>query len=371
MAGVTLNNVSVTGPGETGLNLEIKDGEFVVLAGPPGSGTSAILRMIAGLEEISQGEILLDNRRINEIPAADRDVALVSHDYAPFPAMSVYENLAFGLERRKFAKTEIEKRVRAAAEILGLQEQLDRRTQSLSGEERQLIALARAMVRQPKVFLFDKPFSTVELGARTRGRAEIKKLHQRLPAIMIYATDDSVDAIAMGERAVMLDHGVVQQDGSAQNIYNSPANLFVARFASSPPMNLVHGTLKQDRDWFLFSEAGDGTIAIRLPVSHFAGGRDFFGKAVVLGIRPEDIEITSSPSPAGRSATSFRALVDRIEPRGAETDIYLQTGAHELVCHTRQWVDQGEGGHRFQFEINQEKTHLFDPTSGRRIMQEP
>lgn len=367
MATVTLRNVQI---GAQGLDLEIKDREFVVLAGSVGCGSATILRMIAGLEEVLQGDIHLGDRRINDMPPKDRDIALVSHDYAPYPRLSVYENLALGMERRKFATAEIKKRIAAVAEILGLQEHLEHRAHSLSGEERQFIALARAMVRQPKVFLFDQPFSGLESDARMRGRAEIKKLHQRLPATMIYATHDPVEAMAMGERIVVLDHGVVQQDGKAQSIYDTPANMFVARFLGDPPMNLVHGTLKQERDSLLFSEAGDGTIAVRLPISRFAGAKDFLGKPAVLGIRPEEIEIGSATSGGERSWTSFRALVDRMERRGAETDLHLQTGAHELVCRSRRWVDQGEGGHRFEFEIELGKAHLFDPASGRRIMAE-
>ena len=371
MAPVVLKNVSPVIPGGSPVNLEIKDREFVVLTGPANSGSSTILRMIAGLAEFSQGEILLADRRMNDVPAADRDVALVSRDYAPYPGMSVYENLAFGLERRKFAKVEIKKRVLAAAEILGLQEQLERAPQSLSGEERQLVALARAMVQQPKVFLFDEPFSGPGLDAAMRGRAEIKKLRQRLPATMIYATSDPVEAMAIGERIVVLDRGVVQQDGNAQTVYDAPENLFVAKFAGSPPMNLVAGTLKEERDSILFSEAGDGTIALRLPMPRFAGAKNFIGQPIVLGIRPEDIEIAVSANGPERSATSFRALVDRIEPRGAESDLGLQTGAHELTCRSRRGIDPGESGHRFLFEIALGKTHLFDPASGQRIRQEP
>lgn len=362
MAGITFRNVQV---GQGALNIEIKDREFVVLTGPFDCGSSAIIRMIAGLDEAPQGDILLGERRINDLPPKDRDVALVAHDYAPYPGMSVYENLALALEQRKFAKAEIRKRILAVAEILGLQEPLERQPR-VDGEERQLIALARAMVLQPKVFLFDESFSGLDSTARRRGRAEIKKLHQRLPATMIYATHDPVESLAMGGRTVVLDHGVVQQDGPAQAIYDTPANLFVAGFAGSPPMNLIQGTLKQERDSLVFTETGDGTIAIRLPLS-----QENAGKPIVLGIRPEDIEIAAAAGGTGRPATGFRALVERVEPRGAETDLYLQTGAHELVCRSRRWVDEGEGGHRFQFEINLEKTHFFDPASGLRIMAKP
>jgi multiple sugar transport system ATP-binding protein len=360
MAGITLRNLQV---GDGALNLEIRDREFAVLTGPRDSGSSAILRMIAGLEEAPEGEILLGERPINDVAPKDRDIAFVAHDYAPYPGMSVYENLAFGLENRKFAGTEIRKRIVAVAGILGLQEPLDRKPRA-DNEERQLIALARAMVLQPKVFLFDEAFSGLDAAARGRGRAEIKRLHQRLPATMVYATHDPAEALAIGQRTVVLHRGSVQQDGSAQAIYDTPANLFVAGFAGSPPMNLIQGTLKQERDSLLFTEAGDGTIAIRLSIS-----KDYSGKSVVLGIRPEEIEIAMAGG-AGRSPTGFKALVDRVEPRGVETDLYLKTGAHELVCRSRRWVEQAEGGHRFQFEINPEKTHLFDAVSGSQIMAE-
>jgi multiple sugar transport system ATP-binding protein len=368
MATVTLRNVR---SGAEELNLEIRDREFVVLAGPLDSGSATILRMIAGLEEVPQGEIHLGDRRIDELPAKDRDVALVSHDYAPYPRLSVYENLAFGLKRRKFAPAEIKKRIGAVAEILGLQGQLERKARSLSGEERQFVALAAGMVRQPKVFLFDQPFSGLAPEAQLRGRAEIKKLHQRFPATMIYATHEPAEALALGERLVILNHGVVQQDAKTQFVYDSPANMFAAGFAGAPPMNLVEGTLKQERDTFLFSEAGDGTIEARLPISRVAGAKDFIGKPVVLGIRPEAIEIRASTGGSERPAASFRALVDRVEPMGAHSDLHLVTGAHKLLCRSHQWVDSGEGGHRFEFEIQVEKAYLFDPATGARIMAEP
>lgn len=367
MAAISLKNVHL---GAHALNLEIQDREFVVLTGPVGCGSSTVLRMVAGLEEVPQGDLHFGGRRINEVPPRDRDIALVSSNFAPYPDMSVHENLAFGLKRRGFAEIEIKKRVLAVAEILGLREQLEKKPDLLSAEERQLTALARAMVLQPKVFLFDNPFSTLGQEAQMRGRAEIKKLHQRMPATMIYATHDPVEAMALGERTVVLDQAIAQQDGSAQAVYDAPATLLVAGFFGSPPMNLVRGTLKQDREALLFSEAGDGTIAVRLSASRFAGAEGFTGKPIVLGVRPEDIEIARSSSGAERSSSTFRALVDRLEPRGAETDLHLQTGGHELVCRSRCWIDQGGGGHRFQFEINLEKAHLFDAISGHRIMAE-
>ncbi|HEX8490581.1 MAG TPA: ABC transporter ATP-binding protein, partial [Chthoniobacterales bacterium] len=219
MAAITLKNVQL---GANALNLAIGDREFVVLTGPVGCGNSTILRLIAGLENAPQGDIHLGERHINGVSPEDRDVALVAQAYAPYPDMSVHENLAFALKRRRFAETEIKKRVLAVAEILGLQEQLSQQPHLLSSEERQFMALARAMVLQPKVFLFDNPFSTLGPEARRRARAEIKKLHQRMPATMIYATQDPTEALALGERTVVLDKGIVQQDGEAQSLYDAP-----------------------------------------------------------------------------------------------------------------------------------------------------
>lgn len=343
------------------LNLEIPDRQFVVLTGPPGCGVSTLLRMIAGLES-GTGEIFLDERLLDAVPPKDRDVALVSKDYAPYPRLSVFDNLAFRLRRRSFPRGEVEKRVRSAAEIAGLTEMLESNVQLLDEEKRQRIALARAMALQPKVFLFDEPFSTLESKKRTTGRGEIKKLHQRQPATMIYATHDPMEAMAMGGRIVVIGQGIVQQDGDAQSVYEEPANLFVASFVGNPGMNFVHGILKQDRDSLLFEETGEGTIQLRLAGSKFLEARDFAGKAVVFGFRPEDVEIW--PSPAERSASGFRALVERVEPNGAGTDLYLQTGAHTLLCRSGGGKIEREGGYRAQFELNLDKTHLFAAESG-------
>jgi multiple sugar transport system ATP-binding protein len=370
MAEIVLRNLSIE-PGSE-LALQIRDREFVVLTGPPGSGVSRILRIVAGLES-SPGEVLLDDRLVNGVAPKDRDVALVTRDYAPYPGMSVFDNLALGLRRRKFPTAEIKKRVQTVAEIMALRELLDREAQTLVPEERQRVALARAMALQPKTFLFDEPFSSLEPEARLRGRAEIKRLHQRFPATIVYATHDPIEAMAMGVRIVVMEQGTVRQDGSAESIYEEPANLFVAKFFGNPPMNLVQGTLKQDRDSLLFSEAGDGTIELRLPNSRFAGARDFAGKPVILGIRPEDIELCSQSTgaePIDRSQARFRALVDQVELGGSENLFHLQTGTHALVCRTGLGVGQREGGFRAEFGINLGRAHLFDAESGDRIMQE-
>ena len=361
MPSVTLKNINT-------LNLEIQDREFVVLAGPTGCGASTILRMIAGLDPVSNGEIFIGERRVNDLLPKDRDGAMVFRDYAPYPGMSVENNLAFALKLRNFSEAEIKKRVAAAAEMLGLQAVLDRRPELLSAEERQRLAVARAVARQPKVFLFDEPFSTLEPEARAGMRDEIRKLHQRGQGTLLYATHDPVEAMALGDRLVVLDNGVIQQDGSAMALYDEPANLFVAGFLGSPPMNLIHGTLKQDRDSLVFRESEEGTIELRVPASAFPGATAMAGKAIRLGIRPEDIEAIELPH--GGEKRGFRALVEGIEPNGAGALLLLQTGAHKLVSRGRHRLDQGEAGHRHQFEIDPQKAHLFDPISTLRISRE-
>jgi len=364
MSAVTFKNIG-------GVDLTIRDREFVVLTGPPGCGNSAIVRLIAGLAENAQGDILFDERRINDVLPKDRDVALLSHGYTPYPGVPVFENLAIGLERRKFASVEIKKRIAAVAETLGLQDQLSAKPHSLSREQQRLVGLARAMVRQPKVYLFDEPFANLDPAAASRGRAAIAALRLRSSSTILYSTSDPVEALAFSARTVILKEGIVQQDADAQAIYDEPANLFVAKFFGDPPMNLVQGILKQERDVVVFSEAGDGTIAIRWPASRFTGAKEVAAGQVVLGFRPQDVEIAAAPEDANPSSNAFRALIDRVEPKGAETDLYLRTGAHELICRSRRWAGQGEAGHRFQFAIEPGKTHLFNAVSGSRIMSEP
>jgi multiple sugar transport system ATP-binding protein len=374
MPSVSLKNLSKIYPRKGGasittvdnLDIEIQDREFVVLVGPRNCGISSVVRMIAGLEDSSNGEILIGGRRVNEMPPKDRDVAMVFQGQAAYPRMSVHDNLAFGLKLRKFPDADIEKRVIAAARILGLQELLGREPASLSSEQRQRVAIARAIARQPKVFLFDEPLANLEAKARGQLRNEIIKLHQRVQATMIYATHDPIEALAMGGRIVVMNGGVIQQDGTATTLYDQPVNVFVAEFAGSLPMNFIRGMLKQDRDGFLFSEAEDGTIEVRLPMAEFAAGKDMMGKPVLLGIRPEEITMVESPQ-AGKHSGRFPAIIDRVEATGAGGDLHLQTGAHTLVCRTQRGVDHRQAGHRFQFELNVEKVCLFDPISGRRI----
>jgi multiple sugar transport system ATP-binding protein len=375
MAKVSLENVYKIYPGDKGrdvtavrdVNVEIQDREFVVLVGPSGCGKSTTLRMIAGLEEVSRGDIYIGDRRVNDVPPKDRDIAMVFQNYALYPHMSVYDNLAFGLKLRKYPKTEIKKRVNDAAGILGIEQLLDRKPKALSGGQRQRVAVGRAIVRQPKVFLFDEPLSNLDAKMRVQMRTEIAKLHQRLQATMIYVTHDQVEAMTMGDRIVVMNDGVVQQIDTPLALYNQPANLFVAGFLGSPPMNFVNGNLKQERDSFLFSEIEGGTIQVRLRMQDRPAAREFVGRRILFGIRPEDIELAQSSTNDG-STGSFPALVDIVEPMGAETNLYLQTGAHTVVCRSQRALDHREAGHRLQFEMKLNKAHLFDPESGKRVV---
>ena len=376
MARVSLKNVFKIFPAEKSgevtavrdVSLEIADREFVVLVGPSGCGKSTTLRMIAGLEEISQGDIFIGERRVNDLAPKDRDVAMVFQNYALYPHMSVYDNLAFGLKLRRFPKPEIKKRVLDAATILGIEGLLDRKPKSLSGGERQRVALGRAIVRQPKVFLFDEPLSNLDPRMRGQMRAEMAKLHQRLQTTMIYVTHDHVEAMTMGERVVVMNEGVIQQNDAPRVLYNQPRNLFVAGFLGSPPMNFISGTLKQEGEKLRFCESADGTIEVAFPAAERAAAREYIGKNVILGIRPEDLEVATFNRKEGRAAgLGFPAIVDLVEPMGAETNLYLQTGAHTLVCRSKNAFDHGEAGHRLQVEMNLAKAHFFDPESTNRL----
>src|SRR5881398_3771653 len=347
------------------LNLAVRDAEFLVLVGPSGCGKTTALRMLAGLEEQTSGDIFIGERIVNDVAPKDRDIAMVFQNYALYPHMSVFDNMAFGLKLRKYGKAEIKKRVSDAATILGIEELLDRKPKALSGGQRQRVAVGRAIVRQPKVFLFDEPLSNLDAKMRVQMRTEITKLHQRLQATMVYVTHDQIEAMTMGDRIVVMNNGKVQQIDTPLKLYNEPDNLFVAGFLGSPPMNFINGELKQDRDTVVFKEMQGGTIEVRFKDRPRA--REVFGKPMLLGIRPEDIELAQF-SNTGNAAASFPAIVDIVEPMGAETNLYLQTGAHTVVCRSRRALDHRETGHRLQFELNTNKAHLFDPSTTSRIV---
>ena len=381
MAKVTLTDIYKIYPGDKGkditavrdFNIEITDREFVVFVGPSGCGKSTTLRMIAGLEEISAGKIFIGEKRVNDVPPKDRDIAMVFQNYALYPHMSVYENMAFGLKLRKFPRAEIQKRVNEAAAILGLEQLLERKPKALSGGQRQRVAVGRAIVRQPKVFLFDEPLSNLDAKMRVQMRTEIIKLHQKLQATMIYVTHDQVEAMTMGTRIVVMDavlnpetglkEGVIQQIDAPLKLYNEPANLFVAGFLGSPPMNFLKGTLRAEGGQMVFKESKGGAVELKLGARPAAEA--YAGKEVTLGIRPESCELVEPGKPLPEN--SFQAVVDIVEPMGAETYIYLQTGAHTVISRSHASVDQREAGHRLRFEMRADSAHLFDPETGLRI----
>lgn len=374
MASVTLKNVFKIYKGEKGkdvtavkdFNLDIQDREFVVFVGPSGCGKSTTLRMVAGLEEISKGDISIGDRLVNDVPPKDRDIAMVFQNYALYPHMSVFDNMAFGLKLRKMPKAEIRKRVEEAASILGIESLLERKPKALSGGQRQRVAVGRAIVRKPKVFLFDEPLSNLDAKMRVQMRAEITKLHQRLQATMIYVTHDQVEAMTMGDRIVVMKDGIVQQIDQPLTLYDEPDNLFVAGFLGSPPMNFVNGTIKDASDGVVFREQQGGVI--ECPIAHVPGLKAYSGKDVILGIRPEKLDYLGDDEEVAFDGYSFKALVDLVEPMGAETNFYLQTGAHTLICRSVASVDHRQAdGHRFMFGMRTETIQFFDPATSNRI----
>jgi multiple sugar transport system ATP-binding protein len=370
MARVVIENLVKTyaeknGPGVPavkGISLAIEDGEFMVLVGPSGCGKSTTLRMIAGLEEISSGTVSIDGRVVNEVLPKDRDIAMVFQNYALYPHMTVYENMAFGLKLRKFPRTEINARVHEAAALLGLEGLLERLPKALSGGQRQRVAVGRAIVRKPKVFLFDEPLSNLDAKMRVQMRAEISKLHARLGATLIYVTHDQVEAMTMGDRICAMKDGEILQVAAPLVLYDHPANLFTAGFIGSPAMNLLRGRLERRADGLHFMEQ-----ASRDPLGFALGGRLAERAArhgegeVVLGIRPENI----LAAPSGRSVP-FSAHVELVEPMGAETHLHLRTAAHALIARLPPGISPETGG-EMVLHLDLAKAHLFDPKTQQAI----
>ena len=336
-------------------NIEIKDREFVVLVGPSGCGKSTTLRMVAGLEEVTSGEIYIDGKLVNDVPPKDRDIAMVFQNYALYPHMTVYQNMAFGLKLRKYPKEEIESRVREAADILGIQELLERKPKALSGGQRQRVAVGRAIVRKPKVFLFDEPLSNLDAKLRVQMRTEISKLHTRLEATMVYVTHDQTEAMTMGDRIVVMKDGHIQQNDTPLNLYNHPVNQFVAGFIGSPSMNFVQGTLVAEGDGLVFDE---GNFRLSLAKQHHEGLKNHISKEVTLGIRPEDIHDPDTMAP-GVQAVEIDANVEVVEPMGNEVFLYLTTGKSTFVARVDPvHIPTVAQGVRLAVEID--KAHFFD-----------
>ncbi|MDZ4159906.1 MAG: sn-glycerol-3-phosphate ABC transporter ATP-binding protein UgpC [Anaerolineaceae bacterium] len=339
------------------LNLEVADKEFLVLVGPSGCGKTTALRCLAGLEEVSEGKVRIGYQIVNDVPPKDRDIAMVFQSYALYPHMSVYDNMAFGLKLRKVPKPEIKQRVQEAAEILGIEHLLKRKPRELSGGQRQRVAVGRAIVREPKVFLFDEPLSNLDAKLRVQTRAEISKLHQRLQTTFIYVTHDQVEAMTMASRIAVMNKGILQQLDTPQNLYDRPGNLFVAGFIGSPAMNFFPARLRKDGDSLL---ADSGDIVVRLPAERRDTYLHLLDREVIFGIRPEDIH-NPDFAPPGIHVASVGCKVDVIELMGNEIFLYLVAGKHNFVARvdprTRFTV-----GDQAQVVFNMDNFHIFDPS---------
>lgn len=344
-------------------DLDIKDGEFMVLVGPSGCGKSTTLRMIAGLEMPTEGEIYIGERNVTHVEPKDRDIAMVFQNYALYPHMKVYDNMAFGLRLRKVPKKEIDQRVREVAEMLGIAGLLDRYPRQLSGGQRQRVALGRAIVRHPQVFLMDEPLSNLDAKLRVQTRAELIKLHQRLKTTVIYVTHDQVEAMTMGTRIVVMKDGVVQQVGTPQEIYNRPHNMFVAGFIGSPSMNFIKGKLaiREGSAYFTTREH-----SIRL-ANLYPAMTTYQNKEIVLGIRPEDITIARDEEEQG----GFVGTTEIIENIGAEAILYIRTlDEIEIVIRLNASQKLPIVGQKVKLQLSPEKIHLFDPTTGVSILNQ-
>jgi multiple sugar transport system ATP-binding protein len=372
MAQVVLENLSKVysekgGPGVSAvksISLDVADREFMVLVGPSGCGKSTTLRMIAGLEDITSGTVRIGGRVVNDVLPKDRDIAMVFQNYALYPHMTVYENMAFGLKLRKFPKAEIDARVREAAAMLGLESLLARRPKALSGGQRQRVALGRAIVRKPKVFLFDEPLSNLDAKMRVSTRTEISRLHARLGATMIYVTHDQVEAMTMGDRICVMKDGDIVQVAEPLELYNRPRNLFVAGFIGSPPMNFFRGILAGTGARLRFTEDNPGTAPLTLELGGAlsAAAAGHVGRTVILGVRPEAIRDALSAA-APEAGTTAAAQVEVSEPMGSETLLYLTTGATSFVARVGP-SDTFRVGQEVRVVFDLARAHLFDPTSG-------
>jgi multiple sugar transport system ATP-binding protein len=336
-----------------GIGFDIKDGEFMVLVGPSGCGKSTLLRMLAGLEEISAGTIAIDSKVVNDVESKDRDIAMVFQSYALYPHMTVADNMAFSLKLRKADTKTIEERVARAAKILNLDPYLHRYPRELSGGQRQRVAMGRAIVRDPKVFLFDEPLSNLDAKLRVAMRAEIKALHQRLKTTTVYVTHDQVEAMTMADRIVVMHDGRIEQIGTPLDLYDKPDNLFVAQFIGSPAMNIVNGKLRRGGG-AAFVEAEGG---LRWPLGSTAGTD---GQAVAYGVRPEHLSL------ADGGADAVPAEITVVEPTGAETELLVQAGQSPivLVTHGRPQVNPGD---RIGLRVDPAMVHVFDQATGQRL----
>ena len=360
MAGLSLRNIGKRYQGGVeavrNANLEVDDKEFVILVGPSGCGKSTTLRMIAGLEEITSGELYIGDKLVNDVAPKNRDIAMVFQNYALYPHMTVFENMAFGLKLRKMPKAEIEKRVHEAARSLDIEHLLDRKPKALSGGQRQRVALGRAIVREPKVFLMDEPLSNLDAKLRVQMRATISKLHQKLQTTFIYVTHDQTEALTMGTKIVVMKDGVIQQVASPQELYEKPVNMFVAGFIGSPQMNFIDATLKKEGNEF-YLEFGKNKI--NLPEGKAKNvDEKYLGKEVIIGIRPENVH-DEAVYIESMSNNVMEAKVEITEMLGAETNLYLELAGIEIIARVNPRTKaKPEDVIKIAFDAN--KIHLFD-----------
>jgi multiple sugar transport system ATP-binding protein len=367
MAAVSLDKVRKAYDGRhvalVGASFEVADSELIVLVGPSGCGKSTLLRIIAGLETPTSGTVRIGDRIVNDVAPKDRDIAMVFQSYALYPHMTVAQNLSFSLRLRGQSRVEIERRVREAADVLGINELLDRLPRQLSGGQRQRVALGRALVRQPEVFLLDEPLSNLDAKLRLAMRTEIAKLHRRLGATMIYVTHDQIEAMTLGQRIVVLNGGEIQQIDAPMRVYERPANLFVAGFIGSPAMNLLRGRLLK-KDGLLLELAGT-SLALGSPPSAWPDLTPFIGRELVAGLRPEDLSLVGA-SDGNSPQPRWRAQLELIEPVGNEVFVNALVGSAELILRTppRSLPSPGQ---MVDLTFSPERLHLFDPATGRRI----
>ena len=365
MASVTYENVTkrfgdVTAVGN--LDLSIADKEFLVLVGPSGCGKTTALRLLAGLEEITEGRIMIEDRVVNDVAPKDRDIAMVFQSYALYPHMSVFDNMAFGLKLRKTPKEEIRKRVTQAAEALGIQNLLDRKPRQLSGGQRQRVAVGRAIVREPKVFLFDEPLSNLDAKLRVETRANISKLHQQLATTFIYVTHDQMEAMTMATRIAVINKGILQQVDTPQTLYDRPENLFVAGFIGTPAMNFVKSRIEKS-DGKLIVDSG--SFKVEVPSDRNGIYGPYTGKEIILGIRPENIHDPHF-TPTGIFTQTIEGKVELTELMGNEIFLYISSGENNLVARVDPRTECRMGD-RTQVVINMNNMHLFDPETERAI----
>lgn len=342
------------------ISFDIKNGEFCVIVGPSGCGKTTLLRMLSGLEEITEGEIYIDNIKVNDLPPSKREIAMVFQDYALYPHMSVKENMSFALKIRKYPKDEIEKRINNAASILKLEHLLDRMPKQLSGGQRQRVAIGRAIVRNPKVFLFDEPLSNLDAKLREEMRIELLKLYQKLNATILYVTHDQIEAMTLASKIVIMNKGIIQQIGTPIEVYSKPQNIFVASFIGSPTINFINGILVyENRKLYLSAH----NKMFFIPEFVFPNNKEYINKEVILGIRPDDIIIDNSK--IDRENT-IEGIVDVVELLGSRKNIYIKISETKTICATSKSQEISPYS-KILFSLNYPSIHLFDPKTEKRI----